>query len=323
MLSLKNTLLIISGITLLSCEMPDLPFSFQNYSDPVHHHHSNGVSTVEPSPEYLDSFAKEQTEHLEGEVAKEAQINLKQGDFSTYINNATLPPRGQCFTDFSLNQEEDDGLTPLEQVLMESDDGFPFELFTRTMPSECGYGYKKLSRSDVTKMCTAIRAVTNGESATCHMSNCTTASFIGIIQLMKARPDWEEKKKLFNCRYKRRFGKAYQEYIKPDGLRKMFKKFKLGITNRIKIKNLESELKKGWPSPGDPILVQRKNLMGHSAMFHSYEYKNNKIHKVCFWSSNLRTQGQGIKCEPISSLMFLDVGKIDNPIQNEGRRNEN
>lgn len=299
--------------------MPDLPFSFQNYKAPVDYSNSNGIEAVEPSKEYLDAFAKEQTESLPPDRASEAQLNLKQGDFTEYVNNATEPPSHICLIDnnrsrnFSPVREE----SALQQILMNADSGFPFNMFTDSMPEECGYGYKSLSLQTVTKMCTAMRQVASDKMASCHKSNCTTASFIGIIQLMKTRKDWDKKKHLFNCRPKRRFGKAYLEYIKADGLRKMFKKYNLGKTKRVKIRDLSKQVNNGWPKPGDPILVQRKNLSGHSAMFHSYKYKNNKINEVCFWSSNSRTRGQGLKCEKIRTLSFIDVAKVDNTFEND------
>lgn len=253
---------------------------------------------AQPSKEIIDNFVEYETQGLPPSKTEAAQESLKKGDFQGYIEAYVNPVSSGC--------------SPLESSEL-GDEFLPFRELTDIPIAGCGYKIRGFTKSDVKALCEGIAAACEADKPTCHVSNCTTASYLGIIEQMRTRSDWEEKKSEFTCRPPQGFGKAYRTYTEADGLRKLFNRHDLGNTKRISPSRLPEMKEKGWPSKGDALLLQRKSGSGHAVIFDKYEYdKSGKIKEVCYWSSNSRTKGAGKQCERISKMQFIDVGKVDN-----------
>ncbi|MEO0335609.1 MAG: hypothetical protein AAF202_04415 [Pseudomonadota bacterium] len=221
--------------------------------------------------------------------------------------------------DFAREDAELEQLTPLigfDQPFESEMEGDVLEEL-KSWPADCEYKFQEppFSDNDVESLCQDINAVGNGEKPGCHPSNCTTASFLALVHQLKNSNRWGELQQYFSCTPPSNLGEAYAEYIKPDGLRLLFKKFGLGETERIPTDQLQSYAAGGWPEEGDTILLQRNSSAeppgsGHAAVFSHYEGS-----KICYWTSNSNTNGYDsgddeLRCEDTGRLSFVDVGKL-------------
>lgn len=213
----------------------------------------------------------------------------------------------------------------------EDPDNF-FKSITTEPPPNCQYKLKGFTQAEVQKICNAMDDIAKDlpvrESSRCHVSNCTTASYLAVIKIAKSRPDWENIKSKFTCRSP--FPAAYRLFGGANGLRAFVAENDLGKTQRLVLqgnsdrrsKKLQDDFAAGWPRKNDPILLQRnasKDLTAHSVIFSHYTTESGadydpkqpeKITQVCYWSSNYGTKGTSNRCEPISYMDFIDAAQI-------------
>lgn len=206
----------------------------------------------------------------------------------------------------------------------------------------CGYrlgGPKSpYPRPDINKFCAAMNDLANDRPVSaenkCHISNCTTASYMAIIQTMQTRSDWDEKKHLFEC--SRPWPAAYSTYKGANGLIAFAQEYDLGSSRRMtltgpeargktKAQILQDFLSDGFPRKSDPLLLQRlptrgfPSGSGHAVIFSHFETasgqeyspdQGQQISKVCYWSSNGSTNGAGTRCEDISIMQSIHTAQI-------------
>lgn len=225
----------------------------------------------------------------------------------------------------------------LEENLTTADNTFDdvdefFRSITTEPPPNCRYKLKGFTTAEVRKICRAMDAIAKdqpiNEDDLCHVSNCTTASYLAIIKIAKSRSDWDRIKSRFTCTSP--FPAAYRMFGGPNGLRAFAAEYGLGESRRLVLsgnadrrsEKLKTDFAAGWPKKSDPILLQRDDSKGrtaHSVIFSHYETASGEnfdpsnpqtISKVCYWSSNLGTRGTSNRCEPISYLSFIDAAQI-------------
>ncbi|MBH49084.1 MAG: hypothetical protein CME71_13025 [Halobacteriovorax sp.] len=236
------------------------------------------------------------------------------------------PLAGELSDDYLARiSESEEAKDELEQKLPENpsfeDLDEYFLSLTNEPPPQCGYKLSRFSRSEVNAICQAMDDAANDRPVGCHVSNCTTASYIGIIKILKTRDNWSELKSNFACSSP--FPRTYLTFGQR-GPRWLASEFDLGESRRVTAgaQNLKSSLQEGFPRKGDPVLLQRNarnGNTGHSVIFSHYENASGStvgsdstetIAKVCYWSSNQSTNGSSNRCESIDRLTFLDTAHL-------------
>lgn len=221
----------------------------------------------------------------------------------------------------------------------EVDDDF-FKQLIKAPPKQCGYKLSRFSRPQVQAICDAMTAVIEDRPVQCHVSNCTTASFLGVLKLLKTRKDFPQMKDQFMCRSP--FPKAYLTYATKN-IRGFVQEYGLGETRRMRLtgglesrsNQLKQNIEAGFPKKGYPLLLQRdqsRSNSAHSVIFSHFQTADGKpyvkgqpgtIAKVCYWSSNQSTRGSGNRCETISYMQFIDTARITDKIVNDGNSDPN
>tara|TARA_R110000868_G_scaffold248282_22_gene504755 strand:+ start:23946 stop:24935 length:990 start_codon:yes stop_codon:yes gene_type:complete len=240
------------------------------------------------------------------------------------------PLEGELSEDYLARvQESEEAKDELEQKLPENpsfeDLDEYFLSLTNEPPPQCGYKLSRFSQAEVNAICQAMDDAANDRPVGCHVSNCTTASYIGIIKILKTRENWAELKSNFTCRSP--FPATYLTFGQR-GPRWLASNFDLGESRRINISRsgaaqiLKDSFGEQFPRKGDPVLLQRNAAngnTGHSVIFSHYESASGSevganssetIDKVCYWSSNQSTRGSSNRCESISRLSFLDTAHL-------------
>lgn len=206
----------------------------------------------------------------------------------------------------------------------------------------CGYrlGGRRspYPRSAADQFCAAMNDLAHDRPVSaesrCHISNCTTASYLAIIQTMQTRSDWDEKKHLFECTSL--WPAAYDKYKGPNGLLAFAQEYDLGASRRMpligpeargktKSQILQDFFADGFPRKSDPVLLQRlptssfPSGSGHAVIFSHFETADGEeyssetsrpISKVCYWSSNGSTSGAGTRCEGIEIMQSLHTAQL-------------
>lgn len=251
-----------------------------------------------------------------------------------------VPTRDEATKDDPIlvwKQEAYEAKEKLEKELSQVDTSFEdvdtfFQSITTAPPPGCGYKLSGFKTTQTRAICQAMDDLANKreirDSAKCHVSNCSTASYLAVIQILRERKDWESIQDNFTC--KAPFPKAYLTYVGSNGLRAFAAEYGLGDTKRISLPGnsskkaglLAESFTSGWPKKSDPILLQRdksKKHTAHAVIFSHFESddgaifdgkSDKKITKVCYWSSNLGTKGTANRCEPISYMSFIDAARI-------------
>ncbi len=206
-----------------------------------------------------------------------------------------------------------------------------FQSITGEPPTNCRYSMR-MSTANVQKICQAMDDLSNDrpvrESARCHVSNCSTASYLAMIQIAKTRSDWDQLQSRFTCSSP--FPAAYRLFVGPNGLQAFMQEYDLGSTRRIVIRGsaesrsqkLQEDFSAGFPRKSDPILLQRDSTRGgtgHAVIFSHFETSGGQeydpsnpqqISKVCYWSSNQSTNGSSNRCENVSYMNFIDAAQL-------------
>ncbi|PIP90250.1 MAG: hypothetical protein COW01_09735 [Bdellovibrionales bacterium CG12_big_fil_rev_8_21_14_0_65_38_15] len=254
-----------------------------------------------------------------------------------HSSNVTITPEDTVVTISQENQHiaevaKDELETNLAQTANDfsNEDEF-FASITGEPPPNCQYSLR-INQTNVNKICQAMDDLANDrpvrESAKCHVSNCSTASYLAMIQIAKTRSDWSSIQSRFTCN--RPFPEAYRLFVGPNGLQAFMQQYELGDARRIRLNGsaasrstkLQSDFAQGFPRKSDPILLQRdqtKGGTGHSVIFSHFETSSGstynpespeQISKICYWSSNQGTHGSSNRCENVSYMSFIDAAHL-------------
>ena len=217
----------------------------------------------------FDKAAVETT--VTSELPKAAASEVMEGDLAGAVDKLVAPPgEKECLSpwervkrDARLRAEK--GKEDTNREIAEMGDlhvdieGNLLNRVTSFAPKNCGYKLEKFSQSQVNLMCQAMNEVINDEPVNCHVSNCTTMSYLALIKLAKLRPDWEEKKSLFECTSP--FPSPYLHYGNA-GIAAFVDEYGLGQSKELS--SNQSVLKdqfggEGWHREGDALGLERKN----------------------------------------------------------------
>lgn len=270
-------------------------------------------------------------------VKKKKVIGQAQEQEREHTSNVHITPEDTVITISNENQRiAEEAKNVLETNLAQTGTGFTdadefFRSITGEPPPNCQYSLR-INQTNVNKICQAMDDLANDrpvrDSAKCHVSNCSTASYLAMIQIAKSRSDWSSLQSRFTC--SRPFPEAYRLFVGPNGLQAFMQEYDLGDARRIRLSGnaasrstkLQSDFAEGFPRKSDPILLQRdqtKGGTGHSVIFSHFETSSGstynpespeQISKVCYWSSNQGTRGTSNRCENVSYMSFIDAAHL-------------
>lgn len=281
----------------------------------------NAVNTMVRAPEPENCISNEKAD------SSQAKPKAKSPKKRHY------PLAGEVSEDYQERVHASEEVKEQIEAVMSSTPSFTslddlFASITNEPPPSCGYKLSKFSRSQVNAICAAMDAAANDRPVQCHVSNCTTASYIGIIKNLRKRDNWQSIKSRFTCSSP--FPETYLNYGQR-GPRWLASELDLGESRRISVssnattrnQNLLENFTAGFPRRGDPVLLQRNarnGNTGHSVIFSHFEASGGEIiesangqtvAKVCYWSSNSSTNGSANRCEAIEKMSFLDTAHIN------------
>lgn len=265
------------------------------------------------------------------EITPKMQVNFQRTALTSGIDKAIADLERQaqemtqgCAAGATLGQqiglEEDINYTPIEQ------DMFDFENAVCLHPSgtdangnTCGYKLKGFTYTDLANLCKARNAIIDGtetdppELKSCHVSNCTIASYLGIIELLKTRDNYEDIKEDLKCRLSesgkfKGWGPIYSEYIKYSGLEHLtdylVENYELDAQYELLQKDqLKTYADQGIPAKGNPLQLNRSGGSGHAVIFSNYRRNEaGEVTHICYWSSNYSANGTGIVTSPSDEI---------------------
>lgn len=181
----------------------------------------------------------------------------------------------------------------------------------KNYPKGCGYTFRGWSNQDSRNFKPNIHAVANGRIPNCHESNCSTATYLALIEAIRGTPHEKRLKGKINFG-----GPLYKSFVtEPNMIERTFGPgpFNLGSFQKVQRtdeKTIANYQSKGWPSAGDFVVVNRKNGSGHSVVFSHYQGSGSN-RQMCFWSSNKGTNGMGVQCERTGSFASFHIGRIE------------
>ncbi|MCB9062540.1 MAG: hypothetical protein H6622_13540 [Halobacteriovoraceae bacterium] len=286
---------------------------------------------------------KKNSSNNENLSTKETTSIISSGQIAEIVDGY-VNPKYHC--EYLTNKERDIMLTakeeyekglPKESVYKVSENDFSVKNLSSDPPANCGYksgnsekgqGFK---RNETNKVCQAMNDVITGVQTKCHLSNCTTASFLAIIKILKQRSDFE-KKYLHLLECKKPFPRFYLDYGQAN-LIKFTADYELGKTARIEIPykdspksisdTIKNQFAKGIPQSTDALKLDRNETVfyaGHAAIFSHFKTDDGKIYngnqkgiitEVCYWSSNYNTNGSGARCEKLTRIGSMQFARIN------------
>ncbi len=305
-----------------------------HYSISNEYPYRTNVTVLPPALECLSSIDREKNIIKKKKAVGE---NRTEENEREYESNVTIEEEDTVRTisheawlaAVEAKDELETGLAQTNTAFSDPDEFF--QSITGEPPPNCQYSLR-INMANVRKICQAMDDLANDrpvrESARCHVSNCSTASYLAMIQIAKTRSDWDQIQSRFTCSSP--FPAAYRLYVGPNGLQAFMQEYNLGSTRRIVIsgsaearsQKLQEDFAQGFPRKSDPILLQRdrsRGGTGHAVIFshfetasgQSYDPENpEQIQKVCYWSSNQSTSGSSNRCENVSYMNFIDAAQL-------------
>ena len=326
-----HNLLAQTSTVLRQAEYPILHYSIsENYP------YNANVTVIPPLP-VCEARSEEKTKDSQ-KIVKKNKVGEEEEEQPISLSNVVINPEDTIVTISAENQQKAEEAKRILEAQLASKSGIDFEdedeffrSITGEPPPNCQYGLR-INTANVNKICQAMDDLANDravrESARCHVSNCSTASYLAMIQIAKTRSDWSSIQSQFTCRSP--FPAAYRKFVGPNGLQAFMQEYNLGDARRIRLSGnadsrsakLQSDFAEGFPRKSDPILLQRdqtKGGTGHSVIFshfetspgETYDPENpQQISKICYWSSNQGTSGTSNRCENVSYMSFIDAAHL-------------
>lgn len=178
-------------------------------------------------------------------------------------------------------------------------------------PGNCGYTFRGWSNQDSRNFRPNIEAVAQGRIPRCHESNCSTATYLALVEAIRGT---EHEERLRNQLHMG--GPLYESFvIRPNMIENTFGRdpFNLGPYQKMERTDeatIRQYQESGWPSPGDFLILNRRNGTGHSVLFSHYQGEGSN-RQVCYWSSNRGTNGMGMQCERMSRMASVHMGRVE------------
>jgi hypothetical protein len=178
-------------------------------------------------------------------------------------------------------------------------------------PKNCGYSFPDWKGAYSRAFKPNVFAVLAGKKPNCHVSNCSTASYLALVEAIRGT---EHEKKL-QGKFKMG-GPLYAKFVyEGNMIENVFGpgEFNLGSfekINRMDEATITDFEARGWPSPGDFLILNRRNGSGHSVVFSHYQGTGN-TREVCYWSSNRGTKGMGVQCEQTRKMGSIHAGRVE------------
>ncbi len=300
-----------------------------HYSISEEYPYRANVTVIPPAPVCVAKSENNKKDQIKKTIGEEQE--------RIHRSNVHIKPEDTVITISSENQRiAEEAKNELETNLAQIGTDFTdadefFRSITGEPPPNCQYSLR-INQTNVNKICQAMDDLANDrpvrDSAKCHVSNCSTASYLAMIQIAKSRSDWSSIQNRFTCRTP--FPAAYRLFVGPNGLQAFMQEYDLGDARRIRLSGnassrsskLQNDFAQGFPRKSDPILLQRdqtKGGTGHSVIFSHFETSSGstynpespeQISKVCYWSSNQGTRGTSNRCENVSYMSFIDAAHL-------------
>jgi hypothetical protein len=184
-----------------------------------------------------------------------------------------------------------------------------FERMTSSFPEGCGYVMKKFNadgfRETIAKYLASNEVLC--DEAT-HHSMCTSAVFLAFLQEAKRKKELGQVTEKQLREWSDLHGPAWKyinDQARPDLL---LTETGLGSGKVLRGPSIPEE---GWPREGDIVQFWRNDNSGHSTIFAGFLKNEEGLNQgICFWSSNLATNGYGKVCEPLSNVNRIIVARF-------------
>jgi hypothetical protein len=200
-------------------------------------------------------------------------------------------------------------MRPETQVCTEKKSSTLLEI-VENFPPDCGYNWSKFNLNSYKDLVTQF--LQDG-TVLCdpkgHPTMCTSAVYLAfLIQIKRLK----EEGKLSQAKYESltKFPGDSWKYLnnqaRPDLL---LQDNNLGIGKRLRRGEFPS---KNWPKEGDLVQLWRDNHSGHSIVFSGYlTNSQGKAIGICYWTSNIKTNGYGKMCEDLGAINRLIVARFN------------
>ena len=358
---MKRYLFIATALLFISCENPDYS------TTTIAEQEDRELHDLYSAPDDHYSYDPNSITNLIASRKRARTYNEYVGirdDFSGYVNGMVDPPKVPCH---NYTEPKAEAAAESENVFTTAiKDGYSatYDWIAKNLK---GGKYKfttdpkkikqKKTADDHDDICRVINTIIDdkdfdkkGKSLVPQVSDCTYASYIGmIIMLKKNNPAvYNKRKSHFRCSLKKNcdpaksksrcysYSKdlrifASNESMKPKTFYPSWLKENLGKGNYKKFTkhNVTAGYKKGFPKKGDLVNLWRSSrkggsLHGHNVLFSGLKDEiptNNlnikgrsqkKVKCLCYWSSNYSPKpGQmDEKCEDLSLMHTITVGKL-------------
>lgn len=183
-----------------------------------------------------------------------------------------------------------------------------YDLVTNSFPRGCGYTVKKFN---VPAFRRKIQVILGHKAIDCgpqDNSMCTSAVFLAFV--MKLR-NLHSKGEITTEQLEEWSDPSHGPYdylnfqARPD---LMLSTIGLGDGKTLRSPSIPED---GWPREGDIVQFWRNDGSGHSTIFSGFLKDSQGVVKgLCFWSSNLDTNGYGTFCEDMRQVNRVIVGRF-------------
>lgn len=176
-------------------------------------------------------------------------------------------------------------------------------------PANCKYRWKGFNSKEYNNV---VDTWLNKDQIKCTPSMCTSAAFLAVIGKMKSlvsEGKMSEADLKANSQTTSLAFRILNHNAEPN---KLVEELKIGSGSIQYV--AENQLgTNGVPKKGDLVQLWRKNNSGHSAVFKGFIDTDNdgKPDKICFWSSQSKTNGYGNSCEDVDKIDRVLIGSFN------------
>lgn len=183
-----------------------------------------------------------------------------------------------------------------------------YDQIVATFPVGCGHVWHKFNKEAFHE---TVATYVSDEKVLCdpkkYHSMCTSAVFLAFVKSLKNLRAKDLVTQAQFDSWSLVGGSAWiylNAMARPDLL---FELLKLGEGKTLRKDELPNA---EWPKEGDFLQIWREDESGHATIFAGYlKDAKGKAKGICYWSSNEKTNGYGRRCEPLSVVNRLIVGR--------------
>ena len=173
----------------------------------------------------------------------------------------------------------------------------------------CGYRWRGFN---VKKFRVQVQNWKEKETLICSESMCTSATFLALISQAKSKMESGDISQQEFDDISTVGADAYKMLNSAAEPNELVERFGLGTGHIIHIADTNLD-ESPIPTKGDIVQFWRKNGSGHSVVFKGFLDTDNDgvSDKICYWSSQKRTDGFGNSCEDINEVNRLLIGHLE------------